>query len=114
VSNSGTCGTAASASIYSQYARSDVILTETTDGYSFTAFLQGCTNTAATFSTVVYPRTYEDTVSGFVSDLPSPAYVGISAATVSSQTSSRSPRKATAGQSGPRGRARTRQAARRR
>ncbi len=78
VSNSSNCGTAAAASVYSQYARGDVVLTETTQGYSFTSFLQGCTNTAATFSTAVYPGTYVVTVSGFFSDLPSPAYVGVS------------------------------------
>ena len=60
-----------------------MVLTETTQGYSFTAFLQGCTNTAATFSTVGYPGTYEVTVSGFFSRAyKSPAYVGISALTV--------------------------------
>jgi hypothetical protein len=82
VSNSSNCGTAAAASIYSQYARGDVILADTTQGYSFTTFLQGCTNTTATFSTVVYPGTYEVTVSGFFSDLPFPAYVGVPMVTI--------------------------------
>jgi hypothetical protein len=76
VSNSSNCGMAPAD------ARGKVVLTETTQGYSFTAFLEGCTNTTATFSTAVYPGTYEVTVSGFFSDLPFPAYVGVSMVTI--------------------------------
>jgi hypothetical protein len=76
VSNSSNCGMAPAD------ARGDVILTETTQGYRFTPVLQGCTNTTATFSTAVYPGTYEVTVGGFYSDLPYPAYVGVPMVTI--------------------------------
>jgi hypothetical protein len=79
VSSSSNCGTAAAATVYAQDARGAVVLTQATQGYSFTAFLQGCTNSTATFSTSIYPGTYEVTVSGLFSNLPSPAYVGMSA-----------------------------------
>ena len=53
-------------------------LTDTTQGVSFTADLQGCTNTTATFSTTVFPGTYEVTITGQYSDLPGASYLAVS------------------------------------
>src|SRR5260370_28314836 len=59
------------------------MLTEVTNGYTFTAPLQGCAATGATFSTRAYPGTYKVTVTGRLSNLPNVPYVAASALAVS-------------------------------
>jgi transcriptional regulator with XRE-family HTH domain len=60
------------------YLRGFVRFTETTKGYSFSYDLQGCTNTAATFTANVFPGTYKVAVNGDYSNLPDQDYVVIS------------------------------------
>ena len=67
-----------SSSAGTNYPRGQVTLTDTTQGVSFTADLQGCTNTTATFSTTVFPGTYEVTITGQYSDLPGASYLAVS------------------------------------
>ena len=65
------------------FPRGSVVLTDAAQGISFRADLQGCTNTAATFSTNVFPGTYKVTVAGSSSNLPGAAYVGSTGLAVS-------------------------------
>ncbi len=82
VSDSTNCATPAT----NNYARGEVVLTDATQGYSFTTYLEGCTDTTATFSTVVYPGRYDVGVIGLFSDLPTAGYalnyVGLSRVTI--------------------------------
>jgi hypothetical protein len=86
VSNSSSCALAATDRSYVNYTRGEVVLTEATQGYSFITYLQGCTDTTATFSTMVYPGTYDVAVIGLLSNLPSAGYyldyVGLSRVTI--------------------------------
>jgi hypothetical protein len=69
VSNSANCAVTATDTTD---PLGEVTLKETTFGYTFTTNLQGCGDTAATFSMVVYPGTYEVMVEGINSNLPDP------------------------------------------
>jgi hypothetical protein len=60
------------------YARGVVTLVDATQGYAFTAYLQGCAATTATFSTPIYPGTYKITVQGLLSNLPGAPYLAVS------------------------------------
>ena len=63
---------------YTYYPRGTVVFTERTKGYVFSADLQGCTNTTATFSMDVLAGIYEVTVLGTNSDLPQAADLTVS------------------------------------
>jgi hypothetical protein len=72
VSNTSSCTSNAAGT---NYGRGSVVLTDRTQGYRFSGALQGCTNTAATFSVNVFPGTYQVAVEGSYADLPADLYV---------------------------------------